>query len=140
MRARARLSGPSHLALLTALTITVGAGLIVDLRAQAPGQADEAPATSWMPARLVDDQPDIQGMWNNTAAIFTPLELPEELLGRDDITTDELQQRAEARAKGRIESSEWKGHQNSRRGGKRSTANKKKGSGICRDMPGYSGI
>ena len=62
----------------------------------------------WQPERLADGQPNIQGMWNNTRAIFTPLELADELAGRDDITTEELQQQAEARGSGRIERSEWR--------------------------------
>ena len=31
------------------------------------------------PERLADGQPNIMGMWNNSRAVFTPLELPEEL-------------------------------------------------------------
>ena len=80
-----------------------------------PGGAQTAP-DGWQPERLADGQPDIQGMWNNTRAMFTPLELPEELAGRDDITTDELQERAAARGTGRIERSEWRGHENNRGG------------------------
>ena len=74
--------------------------------------AQNAP-DGWEPARLGDGQPDIEGMWNNTRAMFTPLELPEDLAGRDDISAEELQQRAEARGAGRIASSEWRGHENS---------------------------
>ncbi len=70
----------------------------------------------WEPERLADGQPDIQGMWNNTRAMFTPLELPEELAGRDDLTSEELRQRAAARGNGRIEGSEWRGHENNRGG------------------------
>ena len=68
------------------------------------------------PERLADGQPDIQGMWNNTRAMFTPLELPEDLAGRDDLSTDELRERAAARGNGRIEGSEWRGHENNRGG------------------------
>ena len=56
----------------------------------------------WTPARLADGQPDIQGMWNNEEANFTPLELPKELAGRTTFTPEELQGRAEALAKSRI--------------------------------------
>jgi hypothetical protein len=56
----------------------------------------------WTPARLADGQPDIQGMWNNEEANFTPLELPKELAGRTTFTPEELQARAEALAKSRI--------------------------------------
>ena len=65
----------------------------------------------WTPDRLADGQLDIQGMWNNTRAIFTPLELPEELAGQE-LTTKELQERAEDRGQGRISRSEWRGHEN----------------------------
>ena len=51
----------------------------------------------WSPPRLADGQPDIQGMWNNEEANFTPLELPKELAGRTTFTPEELQARAEAR-------------------------------------------
>ncbi len=70
----------------------------------------------WEPERLADGQPDIQGMWNNTRAMFTPLELPEDLAGRDDLTPEELRQRAAARGNGRIEGSEWRGHENNQGG------------------------
>ena len=52
-------------------------------------------------------------MWNNSNAMFTPLELPEELAGQE-LSADELQARAEARASGRKAGSEWRGHENSR--------------------------
>ena len=81
----------------------------------APSAGAQQPE-DWQPERLADGQPDIQGMWNNTRAIFTPLELADELAGRDDITTAELQQQAEARGNGRIERSEWRGHENNRGG------------------------
>ena len=81
----------------------------------APAPAQNTPA-EWQPPRLADGQPDIQGMWNNTRAIFTPLELPEDLAGRDDVTRDELRERAAARGNGRIEGSEWRGHENNQGG------------------------
>ena len=81
----------------------------------APAGAQDTP-DGWEPERLADGQPDIQGMWNNTRAMFTPLELPEELAGREDLTTDELRERAAARGSGRIERSEWRGHENNRGG------------------------
>ena len=67
----------------------------------------------WTPELLADGQPNITGMWNNSRAIFTPLELPEELAGKE-LSAEELQARAEARGEGRIASSEWRGHENSR--------------------------
>ena len=69
---------------------------------------------AWTPDRRADGQPDITGMWNNSNAMFTPLELPEELAGRDDLSAEELQTRAEARASGRITASEWNGFESSR--------------------------
>ena len=77
--------------------------------------AQESAATAdWSPTLRADGQPDITGMWNNSDAIFTPLEMPEELAGRDDVTEAELAERARARADGRIEAFEWRGHENSR--------------------------
>ncbi len=82
----------------------------------APSLAQNRPAAeaseTWTPERLADGQPNITGMWNNSNAMFTPLELPEELAGRDDVSADELQARAAARARGRIAASEWKGFEN----------------------------
>ena len=75
------------------------------------GAQDRDATSAWTPSRLDDGQPDIQGMWNNTRAMFTPLELPEELSGQD-LTTEELQARARARGEGRISRSEWQGHEN----------------------------
>ena len=60
------------------------------------GAQDRDATSAWTPSRLADGQPDIQGMWNNTRAMFTPLELPEELSGQD-LTIEELQVRARAR-------------------------------------------
>ncbi len=71
----------------------------------------------WTPDYLADGQPDIEGMWNNTRAMFTPLELPEELAGQDgDLSKEQLQERARTRTEGRISRSEWQGHENSRGG------------------------
>ena len=78
------------------------------------GQDARAAASDWSPTLRADGQPDITGMWNNSDAIFTPLEMPEELAGRDDVTEAELAERAQARAEGRIEAFEWRGHENSR--------------------------
>ena len=78
------------------------------------GQDAAAAASDWSPTLRADGQPDITGMWNNSDAIFTPLEMPEDLAGRDDITAAELAERAQARAEGRIEAFEWRGHENSR--------------------------
>ncbi|MEE2636189.1 MAG: hypothetical protein VYE68_03040 [Acidobacteriota bacterium] len=74
--------------------------------------AQTAPDVEWTPERLVDGQPNITGMWNNSNAMFTPLELPEDLTGQE-FSAEQLQARAEARASGRKERSEWRGHENS---------------------------
>ena len=101
--------------LVTALTVFVGVmGFSLATPCSSFGQVDAL--DGWTPKRLSDGQPNITGMWNNSDAIFTPLELPQELVGRDDISPEELQQRALSRASGRISASEWKGFENSRGG------------------------
>ncbi len=65
-----------------------------------------ASAQDWAPARLADGQPDIQGMWNNADANHTPLELPDELAGRDSFTAEELRELAQARFDATIEANE----------------------------------
>ena len=69
-----------------------------------------APATEagqeWTPKRLADGQPDIQGMWNNADANHTPLELPDELSGRESFTKEELRELAKARYDATIKASE----------------------------------
>ena len=98
--------------------VRAAAGLLAAAAMVVLASSPDARAQSeeWQPERLADGQPNIQGMWNNTRAMFTPLELPEDLAGRDDLTTEELQQRAAARGTGRIERSEWQGHENNRGG------------------------
>ena len=97
-------------ACLGAVVLTFGAPT------PACGQAAGGSNGTWIPERLADGQPNITGMWNNSDAIFTPLELPEELAGRDDLSAAELEERAQARAAGRIAASEWKGFENNTRG------------------------
>jgi hypothetical protein len=82
------------------LTVLVG-GLIltIGLSTSAHGQTAAGSSKQWTPARLADGQPNIQGMWNNEDANFTPLELPDELKGRTSFTPEELQKLALARAK-----------------------------------------
>lgn len=94
-----------HLCLGVALVMGV---TVLSVRAQE--QTD-----GWVLAYLADGQPDIEGMWNNTRAMFTPLELPEELAGQvgdQSLSKEQLQDRARARAEGRITRSEWQGHEN----------------------------
>ena len=77
-------------ALIVALPLVFGAAVAA--------QNPVAPESShWTPERLADGQPNISGMWNNSNAMFTPLELPEGLAGQE-FSADELQVRAEARA------------------------------------------
>src|SRR6185503_9940156 len=68
-----------------------------------------AKATHRIPARLADGQPNIQGIWNNEEANFTPLELPKELAGRTTFTPEELQARAEKNAKSRVDAGDSTG-------------------------------
>ena len=65
-----------------------------------------ANAQEWTPKRLVDGQPDIQGMWNNADANHTPLELPDELSGRDSFTKEELHALAKSRYENTIKANE----------------------------------
>ena len=90
--------------------------LLLGVPVTAQNQSAAESSETWTPERRADGQPNITGMWNNSNAIFTPLELPEELDGRDDISAEELQARAEARASDRIAASEWKGFENNRGG------------------------
>ena len=57
--------------------IGIVAGLLCTLVAASgtPAFAQGAP-DGWTPEILADGQPDITGMWNNSNATFTPLELP----------------------------------------------------------------
>jgi hypothetical protein len=75
----------------------------------AQAQSAKGSAKPWKPARLADGQPDIQGIWNNEEANFTPLELPKELAGRTTFTPEELQARAEKNAKSRVDAGDSTG-------------------------------
>ena len=64
------------------VTVAILATLLcVGLSAPALGQGAEDATETWMPARLADGQPDIQGMWNNIGVSDTPLELPDGFSG-----------------------------------------------------------
>ena len=68
--------------------------------------------SDWIPKRLSDGQPDINGMWNNVGATATPLELSDQFQGR--VPT---QEEVAAYIKGRDEARKgavWTGFENSR--------------------------
>jgi hypothetical protein len=93
-------------------SLTAFAGAIVFVigtAAAVPAQQAAKAAKPFTPARLADGQPNIQGMWNNEEANFTPLELPKELAGRTTFTQEELQARAEKTAKSRIDAGDSTG-------------------------------
>ena len=71
------------------------------LLAAAPAAA-QAPDADWAPPTTADGQPDIQGLWNNVGAFFTPFERPRELDGREDVGADELQSVLEAQAEQKV--------------------------------------
>ena len=71
------------------------------LLAAAPAAA-QAPDPDWAPTTTADGQPDIQGLWNNVGAFFTPFERPRELDGREDVGADELQSVLEAQAEQKV--------------------------------------
>ena len=83
---------PRSMVTLVALAALVCVGLSTPARGQ--GSKD---AAAWVPQRLADGQPDIQGMWNNVAASSTPLELPDGFSGRD-FSREDLEAIAAARA------------------------------------------
>ena len=82
------------------VTLTARVGAIVfacGISTPADGQSAEGRTQEWTPQRLADGQPNIQGMWNNADANHTPLELPDELAGRDSFSQEELRALSKAR-------------------------------------------
>ena len=75
------------------------------------GQDQDHAEKSWMPDRLADGQPDIRGTWNNVGAVHTPLQLPEDLAGKE-LSQAERQALVDARSD-RQKSNEWTGFENS---------------------------
>jgi hypothetical protein len=78
------------------LTFLCGLALVLSL---APGQVaaqsqpvnaktSKAPSQTWKPARTIDGQPDLQGVWANNNA--TPLQRPKVLEGRKSLTDAEV--------------------------------------------------
>ena len=57
-----------------------------------PPAAAQAAGQAWIPSKTADGQPDIQGLWNNVEAFFTPFERPSQLAGREDVSAEELQE------------------------------------------------
>ena len=104
MTARSLFEAPGMLAVVVVLAVS----------GPARGQNENGTGAAWSPPRLADGQPDIQGMWNSVDAVLTPLELPDELGGRTDLSPEELQARTDARKRSRIENSEWHGFDSSR--------------------------
>ena len=69
-------------ALAAASFVTVGS---VTLSAQGPAKA---PAGKWVPERLADGHPDLQGVWANNTV--TPLERPKQWEGKTTLTEKEI--------------------------------------------------
>ena len=67
-----------------------------------PPAAAQAAGQAWIPSRTADGQPDIQGLWNNVEAFFTPFERPSQLAGREDVSAEELQEVLEEQARQKI--------------------------------------
>jgi hypothetical protein len=99
---KARLS-VSIAAFIGGLILVVGASTTLN------GQTAAGSGKQWTPTRLADGQPDIQGMWNNEEANFTPLELPDELSGRTSFSKEELQKLAESRRKASLDQGDQRG-------------------------------
>ena len=69
------------MATVATIVVLVGVGVSTPVWAQG--------SNTWSPPRLADGQPDIQGMWNNVAALDIPLELPDGFSG-PDFTPEDL--------------------------------------------------
>ena len=87
----------AHRHVVTLATLIGAVVLVCGTSAPARGQSADDSTATWMPQRLADGQPDIQGMWNNVDASSTPLELPDGFSGPDFSEAD-LRAIAEARA------------------------------------------
>ncbi len=87
----------AHRYSVTLATLIGAVVLVCGMSAPARGQSADDATAAWMPERLADGQPDIQGMWNNVAASSTPLELPDGFSG-PDFSAEDLKAIATARA------------------------------------------
>ena len=94
--------------------VTVAAFVMLTLVPSMPvlGQSSADSAADWTPRRLADGQPDIRGTWNNVGAAHIPLELPDELSGRD-VTAEDVQAYMQRRSDTR-KAAQWDGFENSR--------------------------
>ncbi len=93
----------THRSFVSRTTLAGAVVCMCGVSTPAGGQSVENGTEPWSPRRLADGQPDIQGMWNNADANHTPLELPDELAGRDSFSQAELHALSEARYDGKIE-------------------------------------
>ncbi len=84
--------------LVSALSSSAGAGAAEDTK-------------EWSPPRRADGQPDISGTWNNVRAAHIPLQLAEELLGKD-LSPEQRQTLVKERSDLR-KAARWEGHENS---------------------------
>jgi len=92
----------------------LGAAFVLTFGAFTPAGAEAAKDAKekWEPPRLADGQPDIRGTWNNVGAAHIPLQLPEELVGKD-LSLEERQALVKERSD-RRKAVRWEGFENSR--------------------------
>ena len=78
----------SHRRLAVVVTV-IAIGWLAAVPASGQGQAQRVAdtASTWIPPRTPDGQPDLQGLW--TTQTFTPLERPEYLAGKEFFTEEE---------------------------------------------------
>jgi hypothetical protein len=70
--------------------IVVSAGLLTVTLASQSGSSGQKPAAgNWQPAKTAWGDPDIQGIWG-VGYVFTPLERPKELAGKEFLTDAEV--------------------------------------------------
>src|SRR5262249_46361685 len=72
------------------------------------GTAAAAPAKTWKAPRTPDGRPDLQGIWDFRT--LTPLERPDNLSGKDVLTSEEAVQLEERAAQNRVDRAPPKGN------------------------------